>query len=181
MVYYSENDAKIKTNITSIKLPSKQEVDYTIANFVWKNNPTPQCGDKATAEDKRFCYVLNYLKSNKYGYIYYKGHRWDTNQVMKNKGGNCCDLSRFVIRLATQANLSENCGSALAETRYILTPIIYNNVTYQHLFTQLRVNNLWRDLDAVNYLTSGSPTPFGKMTGQGLIIAGDYQAPCNLG
>ncbi|WP_048190326.1 transglutaminase family protein [Methanobacterium sp. SMA-27] len=97
--------------------------------------------DKETSWDKCqaiFCYV----QTN------YKWHDHDNtecslNEVLNNKTGNCCELSRLEIAMVKSLDID-------VETRYKHSNdyFYYSHVTHGHLAAQFKIDDNWVDADA---------------------------------
>jgi hypothetical protein len=110
---------------------------------------------------KRACYILDYLINSRIKYYYYTGHQLSTTEVIQDKKGNCCDLSRLVDSIAGSTSIVE--GLPITTKRYVVGTITYQGADYPHVWNELYLDGKWYTIDATNYITSGTPQVLGTI------------------
>ncbi len=128
------------------------------------SGPSPPVAS-STGQTGRYNYILNYVKNvRKVKYVYYYGHHYTWQNVIRNQKGNCCDLTRLVDVLAKQTGMASSAGSPITERRFVRATIYYRGSEYYtHVWNELKVNGQWKTLDMTNYIIHGSPALYGKI------------------
>jgi hypothetical protein len=179
-IMYVEGEPHIKSNVIYVSAlkEATTSTNYESTKTSIKGQNTPGCTSKSTGQLLRYCSILKYFKSTKkISYQYYTYHKYTTDQVIKLRKGNCCDLSRLVNRLAVSTNFGTKNGTHISNTRYVKAKIKYKGKEYTHVWNQLQINNVWYDLDMSNYLISGSTKMFGSLI-QVLDVIPGSNNPC---
>jgi len=136
--------------------PTTPKYDTDIKIYTYHNNP--KCSNTTTGEALRYCYILWFLRTYQIGYIFYTGHERTWQEVIKDKVGNCCDLSQLVDVLAGQTGMDTACGTPITTRRYNKGTLLYNGTLYYHIFNELMIDGEWKEFDASNYALTGRAT-----------------------
>lgn len=162
-VIYTEGEDQIKENMIFVDPETGNTMkNYDSDGVLGTNASYPGCTNTANLPAnsviRRYCHITwalkNYYKTK---YTYYQGHKKSINQVIQEKEGNCCDLSRLVDKIASDNLICiRECGAPVTTRRYVLVDITVGGNDYTHLYNELYINNEWMILDATNYLLNGS-------------------------
>jgi len=136
--------------------PTVPKYDTDIKIYYMANNP--KCSKTTTGEALRYCYILWFLRTNQIGYIFYQGHERTWQEVIRDRVGNCCDLSQLVDVLAGQTGMDSICGDPITTRRYNKGSILYNGTLYYHIYNELMIDGEWKEFDASNYALVGRAT-----------------------
>lgn len=164
-VVYFSGEPEIKSNIEfSENLFTGRQIYYTW-NKRYKRyvatNRTPVCSNGATGQMRRYFYIMWFLRNRDIGYMYYDGSERTWEEVVKDRVGNCCDLSVLVNVLAGQTGMATDCGTPITTRAYVKDKIYQNGSTFYHIYNLLKVNGKYLVLDATNYVTTGNILPLG--------------------
>ena len=97
--------------------------------------------DKETSWDK--CEAIFYYVQKNYKWHDHDNTECSLNEVLNNKTGNCCELSRLEIAMVKSLDID-------VETRYKHANVYYycSHVTHGHILAQFKVYDNWVDADA---------------------------------
>jgi Transglutaminase-like superfamily len=109
--------------------------------------------DKETSWDK--CQVIfSYVQTN-YNWHDHDNTECSLNQVMNNKTGNCCELSRLEIAMVKSLDID-------VETRYKHSNdyFYYSHLTHGHISAEFKIDDNWINADAsVDGIIFGQKNP----------------------
>lgn len=152
--------------VATVDLPvTVGDIDYTSTSPQFSSLRVTGCSNDVGGQRRRYCYILNYLKYSGIKYLYYLNHLYSYTQVITKKIGNCCDLSRLVVEIASNAIGTGDSGDTITMYRYCKANITYKGETFSHVWVELRVNGEWKTIDPTNYITRGDPNRLGELSG----------------